>query len=309
MRWVSIVVAAPLLTLSCGGDDTASETTFTAPPVTISSPLSTTSTTSTTAAIESLVAVEGSEDLDVTSSRTMDVYEPSEGGPWPVVVMWHGQPSSLDAPDSATPGDGAVGVSRRRAGSGGVQRLLQAATPAEFVNDVGCSLQLAAESAADFGGDPDRVVVVGNSFGGAAALTWALDSPLRVERFTDCTAEADSVQVLPDAVVATSSGTDPRNIQVEAWQQADDAVLDAGTPILLVGGNPDLQAFFATQEGLAGVFALPGDSIAIHEALLSAGYGSTLVELAGSHGTAVSFSSPEFQRLVDLVVSAVDAVR
>jgi pimeloyl-ACP methyl ester carboxylesterase len=184
-----------------------------------------------------------------------------------------------------------------------------ATTPAEVVNDIGCSLQLAAESAADFGGDPERMVVVGHSFGGASALAWGLDSPLRGEQFTDCVADADSVQELPDAVVAVASGTNPRNLPAEAWQQADDAVLDAATPILLVGGNPDLQAFFATQEGIAGVFAIPEDSIAIHEALLASGYESTLVELAGAHGTAVNDSSPEFPRLVELVLAAVDTVR
>lgn len=320
MRWVSIVVAASLLTLSCGGDDTDSDTTVTAPPVTLSSPSSptsttlpssTTSTTSTTsaAAIEGLVAVEVTEDLDVTSSRIMDVYEPTEGGPWPVVVMWHGQPASLAAQNSwrleMAPLAAAV------AGQGAVVFNVSygAATPSEFVNDTGCSLQLAAESAPDFGGDPERIVVVGNSFGGAAALIWALDSPVRDERFTDCAADADSVQVVPDAVVAVASATNPRNLQVEAWQQADDSVLDAGTPILVVGGNPELQAFFATQQGLAGVFALPEDSIAIHEALLAAGYESTLLELAGSHGTAINESSPEFSRVVDLVVSAIGAVR
>lgn len=313
MRWVCIVVAASLLTPSCGGDDTDSATTTTAPPVTLSSPSSTTSspssTTSTTAAVEAPVAVEVTEDLDVTSSRTMDVYEPTEGGPWPVVVMWHGQPPSLNAPNSARSDMAPLAAVVAEQGAVVFNVSYGATTPAEIVNDVGCSLQLAAESAADFGGDPERMVVAGSSFGGATALVWGLDSPVRDEPFTDCVADADSVQVLPDAVVAVASGTNPRNLLTEAWQQADDAVLDAGTPILLVGGNPDLQAFFATQEALGGVFATPEDSIAIHEALLASDYESTLVELAGAHGTAVFESSPEFPRVVDLVVAAVDAVR
>jgi dienelactone hydrolase len=309
MRWVSIVVAASLLTLSCGGDDTDSDTIVTAPPVTLSSPSSTTSTTSTTAAIEGFVAVEVTEDLEVTSSRTMDVYEPTEDGPWPVVVMWHGQPPSLNAPKSERHQMAELAAVVAEQGAVVFNVSYGARTPSEFVNDIGCSLQLAAESAADFGGDPERLVVVGNSFGAAAALVWALDSPVRGEQFIDCAADADSVQVLPDAVVATSAGTNPRILPVEAWQQADDAVLDAGTPILLMGGNPGLQAFFATQKSLSGVFALPEESIALHEALLAAGYESTLVELAGAHGTAVNEFSPEFPRLVDLVVSAVDAVR
>lgn len=314
MRWVCIGVAALLLTLSCGGDDTDSDTTSTtAPPVTLSSPSSTTpttsSTTSTTAAVEGPVAVEVTEDLDVTSSRTMDVYEPTEGGSWPVVVMWHGQPPSLNAEKSQRDRMAPLAAVVAEQGAVVFNVSYGATTPAEIVNDVGCSLQLAAESAADFGGDPERMVVAGNSFGGASALVWGLDSPVRDEPFTDCVADADSVQVLPDAVVAVASGTNPRNLPAEAWQQADDAVLDALTPILLVGGNPDLQAFFATQEALGGVFATPEDSIALHEALLASDYESTLVELAGAHGTAVGEYSLEFPRVVDLVVAAVDAVR
>jgi acetyl esterase/lipase len=318
MRWVCIVAAASLLTLSCGGDDTDSDAiTTTAPPVTLSSTSSTTSSTtsttasmtSTTVAIEGPVAVEVTEDVDVTSSRTMDVYAPTEGAPWPVVVLWHGQPPTLDAPNSERSDMAPLAAVVAEQGAVVFNVSYGATTPAEFVNDNGCSLQLVVESAADFGGDPERVVVVGNSFGGAAALVWGLDSPLRDEQFTDCVADADSVQVLPDAVVAVASGTNPRNLQVEAWQQADDAILDAGTPILLVGGNPDLQAFFATQEGAWDVFALPEDSIALHEALLASGYESTLVELTGVHGTAILDFSPEFPRLVDLVLAAVDAVR
>ena len=314
MRWVCIVAAASLLTLSCGGDDTDSDTTTTAAPVTLSSPSSTTSTTSsttsTTAAVEGLVAVEVTEDLDVTSSRTMDVYEPTEAGPWPVVVMWHGQPG-----DKAGMSPFAAVVAEQ--GAVVFNASYSAATPAEGMNDTGCSLQLAVESAADFGGDPERVVVLGTSFGGATALVWGLDSPFRAEPFTDCVADADSVQVLPDAVVAVASGTNPRDFPVPAWQQADDAVLDALTPILLVGGNPDLQAFFGTQNErppaagtpTAGPLATPEESIAIHEALLAAGYESTLVALGGTHDTAAHPDSPEFPRLVDLVVAALDAVR
>jgi hypothetical protein len=251
MRWVCIVVAASLFALSCGGEDTDSDSTTTAAPVTLST---TSSTTSATAAIAGPVAVEVTEDLDVTSSRTMDVYEPTEGGPWPVVVMWHGQPASLDAPNSERRDMAPLAAVVAEQGAVVFNVSYGATTPAEFVNDTGCSLQLAVESAADFGGDPERVVVVGNSFGGAPALTWAWDSPLRDEPFNDCVADADSVQVLPDAVVAVASGTNPRVLPAEAWQQADDAVLDAGTAILLVGGNPDLQAFFATQESLGGIF-------------------------------------------------------
>ncbi len=170
----------------------------------------------------------------------MDVYEPTEGGPWPVVVMWHGQPPSLDASNSAR--RGMAPLAAVVAGQGAVVFNVSygATTPSEFVKAIGCSVQLAAESAAGFDGDSERLVVVGSSFGGVSALVWALDSPVRDEQFTDCVADADSVQVLPDAVVATSAGTNPR---------------------------------------------------------------------AGAHSTAINESSPEFPRLMDLVVSAVDAVR
>ncbi len=75
-----VVVAGGLLGLSsCGSGDEAQET--------------------TTTSVSLPVAVEVTEDVPVTSTRTFDIYEPVEGGPWPVVVLWHGQPLGLDAPE------------------------------------------------------------------------------------------------------------------------------------------------------------------------------------------------------------------
>ncbi len=272
-----------------------------------SAPAGDTAAPTTIAVPEAPFAVEVTEDIDVTSTRTMDVYEPTEGGPWPVVVMWHGADTSVPASNSHRIDMTYLAPVVAEQGAVVFNVSYSAMTPADAVNDTGCSLQLAVESATDFGGDPERVVLVGNSFGGAAALIWGLDTPFRNEPFTDCAADADSVQVLPDAVVAAASGIDPRNLSVASWQQADDAVLDAGTPMLLVGGNPDLQVFFATQRAHPAGVARPEDSIALHEALLAAGYESTLIELTGDHATATGAFSPEFERLVDLVVAAIDA--
>lgn len=275
-----------------------------------------TATASTkTTTVQLPVPVDVTADAEVTSSRTMDIYAPTEGGPWPVVVMWHGQPYDLNAPNGERQRMAPLAEAVAAQGAVVFNVSYGAVRPQDVVNDTACSLQLAVEQAVDHGGDPERLVLAGQSFGAALALMWGLDSPLRTEPFEDCVAEAAAVDVMPDAAVAAAAGIDAHQLALvptnEPWQAAGDEYLDNLDARQLVGGNPDLKVFLAPQEGLAGVFATPEQSVALHEALLAAGYESTILEpqLAGPHGSAVNPDSPEFSRLVDFVVDAVDAVR
>ena len=75
----------------------------------------------------------------------MDVYEPVEGGPWPVVVMWHGQPLSLDPPNEYRQ-EKMAPLASAVAEQGAVVFNVSygAVTPTEMVNATGCSLQPAS---------------------------------------------------------------------------------------------------------------------------------------------------------------------
>ncbi len=297
---VALAVAGGLLGVSsCGSGDEAQET-------------ATTSVTTTSVALP--VAVEVTEDVPVTSTRTLDIYEPVEGGPWPVVVLWHGQPLGLDAPEDFRQELAPLAEAIAEQGAVVFNASYSATSPSVLINETTCSAQVAVEQAVEHGGDPDRLVMVGHSFGAAPAMVYGLDSPTRTRPFEDCRAEAASFEAMPSVAVGVEAGLDPRPIVPigpdEEWRTLDDSALDEISPIDLVGGNPGLQVYFAPGPALLGQFAKPEDSVALHEALTQAGYESTVIEpqLSGPHGAGVRPEGPDFDRVVAFINSAVAAV-
>lgn len=99
-------------------------------------------------------------ELEYGSRQTLDVYSPAGGGPWPVVVLVHG--AGLD-PDSYQR------FAELLARSGlvvfNIEWRVLAPHLAESLGDVACAVRYAKDRAAEFGGDPERVVLVGHSTG------------------------------------------------------------------------------------------------------------------------------------------------
>jgi acetyl esterase/lipase len=173
----------------------------------------------------------------------VDVYAPAAPGPWPVVVMVHGRPR--------TPADMvelAKAVARRgavvfNADYRGVRPVEQQGWP-EAIDDVACAVRFARATAADYGGNPSRLILVGHSFGGYVGTLVALAGD---EFHGDCL--VDDGSALPDAWVGISAncvvgvpppphplwstfyGGDPDE-RPAVWQQGD--------TLEHLGGNPDL---------------------------------------------------------------------
>ena len=93
------------------------------------------------------------------------------------------------------------------------------------MHDVRCAIRFARSTAGDYGGDPDRLVLVGHSHGGGLALQTAVDADVETP---GCLADASGI---PDAVVGLAGFV--FTISGEA---------DARPPILLISGSDDRAA-------------------------------------------------------------------
>lgn len=117
-----------------------------------------------------------SVDLAYASDRMLDVYAPAAGSGWPVVVVLHGGNADKRGVSSlaeAVAAQGAVVfvptydsfISPVTIAKGGV---------GFGVDQASCAVRFARARAAEYGGDPQRVVAAGHSAGGAFAVILAL---------------------------------------------------------------------------------------------------------------------------------------
>jgi acetyl esterase/lipase len=113
------------------------------------------------------------EDVPYTPQLALDVYYPATEGPWPVAVVLHGgedHKSTMYAYGRAAARLGVVAfVPEWR--SFPAQLEEDRLGPLE---DVACAIRFARDSAGDFGGDGERIIMAGWSLGGGFAAIAAL---------------------------------------------------------------------------------------------------------------------------------------
>ena len=144
--------------------------------------------------IELPIAVEVFEDLAYTSERSLDVYAPTEGSDWPVVVYFHG---GVPVPGFR---QAAAATLRAIAESGVVVYApdWNSFGPSGGSQDSICAVAYAEATAGDHGGRPEFMTLAGYSTGAFTAAIHGLvgdEPPLEV---TDCV--VDPVMSSPDAV-------------------------------------------------------------------------------------------------------------
>jgi acetyl esterase/lipase len=147
------------------------------------------------------------DDVGTTCQLTMDVLAPTAPGTRPIVLLVAGGPNPLadqgyvmDAGFPVAVHDAVViqPVWRQERDQGG-------GWPTSF-QDIACAVGVARAVGPDYGGDPDRVILVGHSLGGWASAVVAL-SPTEVTPADDA-CHPTSGSLRPDALVTLAGAVD-----------------------------------------------------------------------------------------------------
>jgi hypothetical protein len=243
--------------------------------------------------------------------QTLDVYAPTEPGPWPVVVVMHGWKQSKEYPIYTSLG-------QDLAGRGVVvfvpQRRSESATLVDYAKDNGreirevqeswaCAVRFARETAADYGGDPGLLTVF--AYDGAAL---------------DAAFIGDDLQQMWDEVASNRGGPPPQtecmaveeSAQVDRYigyygdydfyerlSESDPDLWELTSPFALVGRNPSLQVYLIHGGMVAPT--LIERAVALHEALANAGYDATQM-LLGEAKWEIPWSGPDRETLIQTIL-------
>lgn len=204
MKKLTLVALVITLLAACGDDTeaagnasaTAAATTTAAPELDAVSP--TFADAMATQMTEDLVFHSGGEP-HAAKAGAVDVIAPTEDGPWPTVVVFHGDPRSAskgwhrsDARQIAEQGRVVFlpnwgHVEATTLGDLGAQALWELS-----VRELKCAVAFAKARTTDFGGDPDHITLYGLSAGGNAVLMAGLAD---AEPLDSCSVDGPSVSV------------------------------------------------------------------------------------------------------------------
>jgi len=239
-----LLLPATLLLAACSTPATPttppSTTTTTTTPTTITSSTTTTTvptTTTTTVPTTTTSVPPADRHVQFTSILSMDVL----GSSGPIVVLFHGGGWVAGEPEDIAP------LARAIADDGAVvfnapyRTLIEGGGFPMTFEDAACALRFAAAHGADYGGNPDELVVVGYSAGAQIA---ALVSLAGDTFHGDCLAAMSDT--LPSKLIGLAGpydtdalgpllipffGTNPE-VDPEPWR--------LGNPLSYVGSNPNL---------------------------------------------------------------------
>ena len=215
----------------------------------------------------------------------LDVYAPSDPGPWPLVVVVHG--GSQDRSYF-------VELTEAIASQGAVVYNIDV----EFtipqlpaIKRIACAVRFARATAADYGGDPGWITLVGNSAGADAGAVAALAGD---DFDGDCVVTDTSA--LPDALIgfegAYHRATTVINSAIDHTylKDEDPELWEAINPYSHIGGNPDLQIrlVHGDDDDTNWSDIPPEVSIDFHQALADAGYDVEFTILEGASHSALT---------------------
>jgi acetyl esterase/lipase len=210
----------------------------------------------------------------------LDVYAPSDPGPWPVVVIAHGSGeyrSNFDDFAEAIASHGAV-----------VYNIDYTLTLPTSIEDIACAVRFARTTAADYGGDPDWITLVGSSAGADLGVVIALAGD---DFEGDCV--VTDASALLDAFVGFEGfyNLDTAALVIPdltILKDEDPELYEAVNPPSHIGRNPGLHIRLVHGDDVDTEWydVPPEASIEFHQALADAGYDAELIIVEGaSHDT------------------------
>lgn len=243
--------------------------------------------------------------------QMLDVYAPAEPGPWPVVVVMHAWFQSKDGPAYRSLGE-------ELAGRGAVvfvpERRSRCSMLGECAEDNGrdlrevqeswaCAARFARERAADYGGDPGRITGFGHESSGLQTAFMGDDVQQAWQEFaskrggpppqTECLEVEDSAHV--DAFIGYYGDYD----FYERLSESDPDLWELTSFLAVIGRNPSLDVYLV-QGGMANPSFIER-SVALHEALVNAGYDATQM-LLGEARDVIPWSGADREALIQLIL-------
>jgi acetyl esterase/lipase len=243
--------------------------------------------------------IEVFRDIPYTSQLKLDIYKPSEAGPWPVVVALHGGGQSKELFNVFSKRIAQLGAvvftPTWRSGEPQGEQITREIIIAGW-EDAACSLRFAKVKGLDYDGDPERLTVVGYSGGGTAGSVMALVGD---DFDGDCL--EGGLSALPDAFIGVDGAYDlikcciPDDLYAKGspgdWELIVPYTYLDRQPVhakirfyLIVGGTPELVEMAET----------------FNDALESAGFTSTLAQFPNlDHGQIVSLDHPDLFAIIE----------
>lgn len=245
--------------------------------------------------------------VDYSIVQRLDVYAPTESGPWPVVVFAHGLIESKESYADLSQAVAEQGVvvftvnwpmtlPNVAAGENGVRYR-------ESHETLACAVRFARAMASDYGGDPARVTLAGFSMGGAHGAYTALvgdDLDRLWEEFTavrggpppqvECVVNGVSAHV--DAFVGTFGCYN----WIDVLQEKDPELWELNSIYTHLGKNPDLKVRLIHGEE---DYQCPYEfAVQFDAALAEAGYDTALTPFDGGHWLPAQLTVEEIVKVV-----------
>jgi acetyl esterase/lipase len=235
--------------------------------------------------------------------QTLDVYVPQKGsGPWPTVMFFYG-----GGWNSGSRGE--YGWAAQAIASRGFlvivpdYRLVPEVIYPAFVEDCAQSVRWAQDHAAQYGGDPGRILLIGHSAGAYMALQLALDDDFLRAAGVDYACIKGAVGLsgpydfYPFDVKESRDAFGPYRGDPKATQPITYAARASRPPVLLI-------------QGLADTLVGPHNAINLDKALRAAGNRSTLRLYPGfSHPDTVTPLSIPFRGKAPILAEVVTFLR
>jgi dienelactone hydrolase len=245
-------------------------------------------------------------------AQKLDVYAPEQPGPWPVVIFVPGYGANKDTMADVLyakelAGRGAVVFLPNWRGSMALDSARQNGVRwREALEEITCAVRFARAGAADYGGDPGWVTVVGGrSIGESLVQALVGDESEAWDQFAaarggppaqaECLMSEGSAQV--DAYVAWAEAP----TEMDFLKDQDAELWKLCSPLAHLGENPNLRVRLlrGAQDQRVSLERIT----AFQQAMQAAGYDVTLTTTAEGED-APPWSGPAFERLIAAILEA-----